>query len=162
MCLGWEHLTQVLPSANAKYTRQCCELEVSCGWWGSLSLYDWNFVPFDPHQHIPQPQWQTTSYSLLLWVWLFEIPHVSDMIHYLSSQHAHVCTTCTIVSMYVHFKSWEMMLWKCCTQYASKFGKLSSGHRTGKGQISFQSQRKAMPKNAQTTAQLHSSRMLVK
>ena len=25
------------------------------------------------------------------------------------------------------------MLWKCCTQYASKFGKLSSGHRTGKG-----------------------------
>ena len=30
--------------------------------------------------------------------------------------------------------------------------KLSSGHRTGKGQFSFQSQRKAMPKNAQTTA----------
>ena len=26
-----------------------------------------------------------------------------------------------------------------CTQYASKFGKLSSGHRTGKGQFSFQS-----------------------
>ena len=24
------------------------------------------------------------------------------------------------------------MLWKCCTQYASKFEKLSSGHRTGK------------------------------
>ena len=43
-------------------------------------------------------------------------------------------------------KSWKMMLWKCCTQYASKFGKLSSGHRTGKGQFSFQSQRKAMPK----------------
>ena len=35
---------------------------------------------------------------------------------------------------------------------ASKFGKLSSGHRTGKGQFLFQSQRKAMPKNAQTTA----------
>ena len=51
---------------------------------------------------------------------------------------------------------------KCCTQYASKFGKLSSGHRTGKGQFSFQSQRKAMQKNAQTTAQLHSSQMLVK
>ena len=32
-------------------------------------------------------------------------------------------------------------------------GKLGSGHRTGKGQFSFQSQRKAMPKNAQTTAQ---------
>ena len=36
------------------------------------------------------------------------------------------------------------------------FGKLSSGHRTGKDQFSFQSLRKAMPKNAQTTAQLHS------
>ena len=24
------------------------------------------------------------------------------------------------------------MLWKCCTQYASKFGKLGSSHRTGK------------------------------
>ena len=39
--------------------------------------------------------------------------------------------------------------------------KLSSGHRTGKGQFSFQSQRKAIPKNAQTTAQLHSSHTLV-
>ena len=45
-----------------------------------------------------------------------------------------------------------MMLWKYCTQYASKFGKLSSGHRTAKGQFSFQSQRKAMPKDAQITA----------
>ena len=53
-------------------------------------------------------------------------------------------------------------LWKCCTQYASKFGKLSSGGRTGKGQFSFQSQRKAMPENAQTTTQLHSSHTLVK
>ena len=61
-----------------------------------------------------------------------------------------------------YFKYWKMMLWKCYTQYASKFGKLSSGHRTGKGQFSFQSQRKAMPKNAQTTAQLHSSHMLIK
>ena len=61
-----------------------------------------------------------------------------------------------------YFKSWKMMLWKCCTQYASKLGRLSSGHRTGKGQFSFQSQRKAMTKNAQTTAQLHSSHMLIK
>ena len=27
------------------------------------------------------------------------------------------------------------MLLKCCTQYASKFGKHSSSHRTGKGQF---------------------------
>ena len=26
---------------------------------------------------------------------------------------------------------------KCCREYASKFGKLRSGHRTGKGQFSF-------------------------
>ena len=51
---------------------------------------------------------------------------------------------------------------KVCTQYASKFGKLSSDHRTGKGQFSFQSQRKKMPKNVQTTAELYSSHMLAK
>ena len=61
-----------------------------------------------------------------------------------------------------YFKSWKMMQWKCCTQYASKFGKLSSAPRTGKGQFSFQPQRKAMPKNSQTTTQLHSSHMLPK
>ena len=55
-----------------------------------------------------------------------------------------------------------MMLWKCCTQYASKCGKLSSGPRTGKGQCSFQSQRKAMPKNDQTTPQLHASKVMLK
>ena len=54
------------------------------------------------------------------------------------------------------------MLWKCCTQYDSKFGKLSSGHRTGKIQLSFQSQRKAITKNAQTASQLYSSHTLVK
>ena len=43
-----------------------------------------------------------------------------------------------------------MMQLKGCTQYASKSGKLSSGHRTGKGQFSFQSQRRAVPKNVQT------------
>ena len=41
-------------------------------------------------------------------------------------------------------------------------GKLSSGHRTGKGPFSFQSERRAMSKNVQTTAQLHSSLMLAK
>jgi len=61
-----------------------------------------------------------------------------------------------------YFKSWKMMLWKCCIQYVSKLGKLSSGHRTGKGQFWFQSQRKTMPKNAQIIAQLHSSHTLVK
>ena len=39
---------------------------------------------------------------------------------------------------------------------------LSRDHRTGKGQFSFQSQRNAMPKNVQTTTQLHSSHTLAK
>ena len=55
-----------------------------------------------------------------------------------------------------------MMLLRCCTQYASKFGKLSNGHSTGKDQFSFQCQRKAMPKNAQTTLQLWLFHMLAK
>ena len=51
---------------------------------------------------------------------------------------------------------------KCCIQLSSKFGKLSCSHRTGKGQFSFQSQRRAEPKNSQTTAQLHLSHTLAK
>ena len=43
-----------------------------------------------------------------------------------------------------------------------QFCKLSSGHKSGKDQFSFQSQRKAMPKNVQTTAELHSSHTLAK
>ena len=58
------------------------------------------------------------------------------------------------------FQILKMMLLKCCTQYASNNGKLSSGHRTRKGQFSFQSQRKEMPKNVQTSTQLHSFHML--
>ena len=48
------------------------------------------------------------------------------------------------------------MLLKFCTQDISTFGKLSSGHRTGKSQFSFQSQRIAIPKNVQTTIQFSS------
>ena len=57
------------------------------------------------------------------------------------------------------------MLWKCYTQYVSKFGKLSSGHRTGKGQFSFQSQRKAIQRmlNYHTVALIsHSSKVMLK
>ena len=56
------------------------------------------------------------------------------------------------------FKILKDMLLKCRTQYVSKFGKLSIGYRTGKGQFSFQSQRKAMAKNVTVTSvgQIHS------
>ena len=47
-----------------------------------------------------------------------------------------------------------------------KFGKLSHGHRTGKGQFSFQSLQKAMSKNVQTTATIalisHASKVILK
>ena len=55
-----------------------------------------------------------------------------------------------------------MMLLKCCTQFASKFEKFSSGHRSGKGQLPFQSQRRAMPENVQTAVLLCSFHMLVR
>ena len=60
------------------------------------------------------------------------------------------------------FQILKMMLLKCYIQYASKLGKLSSGHRSGKGQFLFQSQKKAMPKNVQSIAQLHSFHTLAK
>ena len=60
------------------------------------------------------------------------------------------------------FQIFKMMLLKCCTQCTSKYENLGCGHRAGKGQFSFQSQGKAMPKNVQTTAQLHSSHTLAK
>ena len=54
-----------------------------------------------------------------------------------------------------------MMLSKCCIQYASKSGRPSSGYRTGKGQSSSLSPRRAVLKKVQTTRQLLSSPMLV-
>ena len=54
------------------------------------------------------------------------------------------------------------MLGKCCTQYASIFGILSSVHRTGQCQFSSQSQRKAMP-NYYTIALIsHASTVMLK
>ena len=54
----------------------------------------------------------------------------------------------------------------CCTQYARKFGKLSNGHRTGKGQFSFQSPKKRNAKecsNYRTIALIsHASKVMLK
>ena len=68
--------------------------------------------------------------SLYIWTFLVHIllkPILKDFVHYLAS------------------------MWN-----EHKFGKLSTGHRTGKDPFSFQSQWKAMPKNVQTAVQLHS------
>ena len=63
------------------------------------------------------------------------------------------------VELFQILKDDALKVWHSICQ---QFGKLSSGHRTGNSQFSFQSQRKAMPKNAQSIAQLHSSHTLVK
>ena len=49
-----------------------------------------------------------------------------------------------------------------CFHYVSKFGRYSSGHRTGKGQFSSQFPRRVVPKNVLATGQSHSSPMLVR
>ena len=51
---------------------------------------------------------------------------------------------------------------KALQSICQQIWKLSSGYRTWESQFSFQSQKKVMPKNVQTTAQLHSSHTLVK
>ena len=61
-----------------------------------------------------------------------------------------------------YLRSLKMMLLKCCTQHASKFGKLSSGHRTGKGQFSFQSQRRAMPNYCTIALFSHANKVTLK
>ena len=65
-----------------------------------------------------------------------------------------------------YFKFWKMMLWKCCTQYASKFGKLSSGHRTWKRSIFIPIAKKGNAKecsNYRTTALIsHTSKVMLK
>ena len=55
-----------------------------------------------------------------------------------------------------------MMPSRCCIQYVSKFGRFSSGHRTGKGQSSSQFPRRVILKNVLTIRQLHSYPILVR
>ena len=54
------------------------------------------------------------------------------------------------------------MLSECCIQHVSKYGRLSSGHRTGKGQSPSQFPRRRVLKNVQTVGQLQASPMLVR
>ena len=56
-------------------------------------------------------------------------------------------------------KQWDL---EQCKWKEREFSGRPEPEGKGKGQFSFQSQRKAMPKNAQTTAQLHSSHTLAK
>ena len=51
---------------------------------------------------------------------------------------------------------------KALHSICQQFGELSRSHRTEKGQFSLQSQRRAMPKNDQTTLQSHSFHMFTR
>ena len=73
----------------------------------------------------------------------------------------HYCIPNTVDAQVPYIKRHSTVV-KVLHSICQQICKLSSGHRTGKGQFSFQSQRKAMPKNAQTTTQLHSSHTLAK
>ena len=58
------------------------------------------------------------------------------------------------------------MLLKCCTQYASKFGKLSSGHRTGKRSVFIPIPKKGNAKECSTYRTIaflsHASKVMLK
>ena len=58
------------------------------------------------------------------------------------------------------------MLWKCCTQYARKFRKLSSSHRTGKGQFFIPIPKKGNAKECSNYCTIalisHSSKVMLK
>ena len=57
-----------------------------------------------------------------------------------------------------YFKSLKIMLLKCCTQYSSR--KIQQWPQDWKDPFWFQFQRRAMPKNVQTTTQLCSFHMV--
>ena len=65
-----------------------------------------------------------------------------------------------------YFKSSKIILWKCCTQYASKFGKLSSGHQDWKRSVFIPIPKKGNAKecsNYNTIALIsHASKVRVK
>ena len=109
-------------------------------------------------QEFQESKWKqvcTVIHSIWVFTFLFCLVNLKP-IHMIMI----LCIYTYIILNYILLFS-RMML-KCWTQYASKFGKFSSGHRTGKGQFSFQSQRQPMPKNVQTSALLHSSHTLAK
>ena len=107
---------------------------------------------------------QYNSYALFFWqkilknslfLWIFQTPCMLSPAHALV--HMHTTQALFSIPKVLHNPHLYNISAMWNTQYASKFGKLSSGHRTGKGQFSFQSLSKAMPNNAQTTTQMYSS-----
>ena len=65
-----------------------------------------------------------------------------------------------------YFKSRKMMLWKCCTQYVSKFGNLSSVHRTEKRSVFISTPKKGNAKECSNYCTIalisHTSKVVLK
>ena len=65
-----------------------------------------------------------------------------------------------------YFKSWKMMLWKCCTQYASKFGKIKQWSQGWKRSVFIPIPKKGSAKecsNYHTIALIsHASKVMLK
>ena len=117
-------------------------------------------------------------YQEFLWSWCFltaavVLGSISVYFHYQSQKEFYliplisrfVCSDASSGSDRIPVELFQILkddAVKVLHSICQQFRKLSSGHRTGKGQFSFQSQRKAMPKSVQTTAQLHSSHTLAK
>ena len=59
-----------------------------------------------------------------------------------------------------YFKSWKMMLWKCCTQYASKFE--NSAVATGLEKVSFHSNTKECSNYCTIALISHASKVMLK
>ena len=69
----------------------------------SIILHKWNFIPVENSFPLPNPfsPWQPPFYSLLLWVWLFYIPHPSINMQYLS-----FCDWLISLSVMVGYSPW--------------------------------------------------------
>ena len=85
--------------------------------------------------HALNLSWQLVSF-MILYMFQCHSPKSPTLSHRFQKTVVYIC-----VSFVLH-------------SVCNKFGKLSMGHRTGKGQFSFQSQRRAMSKNVQGGMQL--------
>ena len=92
----------------------------------------WSRTESDTTEATQQQQQQHTH--IHIWVNTFGFYKLHSLAYFcFSSRGRHMHSKYLYPHIYMsYFKSWKMMSWKCCTQYASKFGKLGSGQRTGK------------------------------
>ena len=90
-------------------------------------------------------RWQEYTEELYQKIYINDLDNHDDVVSYLEpnivecevKQALESITKNVMEFQLSYLKSWKMILFKCCTQHASKFWKLSSGYRTGEGQFSL-------------------------